>query len=91
VLSVVLRPLSQLGPGLLPIPLPDGIEVGVIAAAWDGKVRPDETHLAAEADHVIADSGEAERPPGRRTGLRSMSNADRSEATLVVPEICTET
>lgn len=32
---------------------PAGVEIGVIAAARDGKVRIADTHLAGEADHLV--------------------------------------
>ncbi|MBI4881941.1 MAG: alpha/beta fold hydrolase [Planctomycetes bacterium] len=31
----------------------EGVEIGVIAAAWDGKVPVQSTHLEEEADHVV--------------------------------------
>ncbi|HEX2077395.1 MAG TPA: alpha/beta fold hydrolase [Longimicrobium sp.] len=33
--------------------LPDGVEAGIIAGAWDGKVRVAETRLAGARDHVV--------------------------------------
>jgi hypothetical protein len=40
-------------------PPPAGIEIGIIAAARDGKVSLENTHLAGETDHLIV--------PGRHT------------------------
>jgi pimeloyl-ACP methyl ester carboxylesterase len=35
---------------------PAPVEVGIIAAAWDGKVPIESTHLAGEADHLVVPS-----------------------------------
>jgi triacylglycerol lipase len=39
------------------IATPEGIEIGVIAAQRDPKVRVDETHLDGQADHVVVPGG----------------------------------
>jgi pimeloyl-ACP methyl ester carboxylesterase len=56
-LGRVVKPLAQLSSdpasavNLLAPPL--DVEVGVIAAARDGKVRVEDTHLAGEKDHLV--------------------------------------
>jgi pimeloyl-ACP methyl ester carboxylesterase len=35
------------------MPVPQGVEIGVIAARWDGKVPVASTHLPGETDHVV--------------------------------------
>jgi len=51
------KPLAQLSDDpnsyVNQLAVPDNVEFGVIAAASDGKVRPEETHLSGEADHLI--------------------------------------
>lgn len=51
------RPLAQLGDHpdsfVRAIPRIDGVEVGVIAGAFDGKVDVEQTHLDGESDHVV--------------------------------------
>ena len=56
-----------LGPWIAPLPqlsddswsavnrlgVPRGVEIGVIAATGDGKVRVEDTHLPGEADHLL--------------------------------------
>jgi len=52
-----LKPLAELGTGdgstARTLPVPPGVEIGVIAGALDGKVSVEETHLAGETDHVV--------------------------------------
>lgn len=33
--------------------VPEGVEIGIIAAARDGKVRVEDTHLPGETDHLV--------------------------------------
>lgn len=53
----LLRPLADLrtapGSATRTLALPEGVEVGVIAAAWDGKVTVAETRLTGAADHLV--------------------------------------
>jgi triacylglycerol lipase len=53
----ILRPLEDLrtaeGSVARRTPPPRNVQVGVIAAAWDGKVTVPETHIAGEVDHVV--------------------------------------
>ena len=52
-----LKPLAELGTGegstARTLPVPSGVEIGVIAGALDAKVKVEETHLAGETDHVV--------------------------------------
>jgi pimeloyl-ACP methyl ester carboxylesterase len=52
-----LKPLAELGTAegsaARSLPVPVGVEIGVIAGALDGKVTVEETHLAGETDHVV--------------------------------------
>ena len=56
-LGEIIKPLEQLSDDpasdVNQLAVPAGIELGVIAAADDGKVRPESTHLPGEADHLI--------------------------------------
>src|SRR5262245_11861159 len=53
----LLKPLVELGTGdgstARTLPVPPGVEIGVIAGALDGKVSVEETHLSGETDHVV--------------------------------------
>lgn len=56
-LGWLLRPLPELrtdpASTTRTIPLPEGVEVGVIAGRYDGKVTVPQTHLSGEAAHVV--------------------------------------
>lgn len=56
----ILRPLEDLSTSdtsaARNIPIPPGVEVGVVAGSRDGKVGIEETHLEGEADHVTVPS-----------------------------------
>jgi pimeloyl-ACP methyl ester carboxylesterase len=39
------------------LPVPRGVEIGIIAGDSDGKVRPEETHLQGETAHVVVRGG----------------------------------
>lgn len=53
----LIKPLGQLSDDpdsdVNQIAVPEGVEIGVIAAAQDGKVKVADTHLAGEADHLV--------------------------------------
>ena len=57
VFGKIIKPLAQLSDDptsdVNQLGVPANVEFGVIAAAADGKVRPEETHLPGEADHLI--------------------------------------
>ncbi|MDP9348284.1 MAG: hypothetical protein M3P24_03955, partial [Gemmatimonadota bacterium] len=59
-LGWLLRPLPELrtdSTGIVrTLSLPPGVEVGVIAGRYDGKVRVAETHLAGQAGHRVVPS-----------------------------------
>ncbi len=56
-LGRIVKPLDDLsdaeGSPVRTLPPPDGVEFGVIAARFDGKVSVESTHLAGEADHLV--------------------------------------
>src|SRR5690606_17234711 len=56
-LGRILKPLPELRTDAAStarvLDLPPGIEVGVIAGKYDGKVSVDETHLEGETAHVV--------------------------------------
>lgn len=56
-LGKIIIPLTQLSNDpnsfVNQLAVPENVEFGVIAAKSDGKVRPEETHLPGEADHLI--------------------------------------
>lgn len=56
-LGGVMKPLSQLSDDpesmVNQLPTPAGVEIGIIAAAGDGKVRVEDTHLLGETDHLV--------------------------------------
>lgn len=56
-LGKIIKPLEQLSDDpasdVNQLAVPARIEFGVIAAAADGKVRPEDTHLLGEADHLV--------------------------------------
>src|SRR5262245_22037758 len=52
--------------------VPEGVEIGVIAASLDEKVRREETHLPGEADHAVV------------SGIHGFSFAPRALAGQVV-------
>ncbi len=57
VLGGIMKPLGQLSddPGSMvnQLAVPAGVEIGIIAAAGDAKVRVEDTHLPGEADHLV--------------------------------------
>jgi triacylglycerol esterase/lipase EstA (alpha/beta hydrolase family) len=57
VLGRVMKPLSQLSDHpesvVNQLAVPQAVEIGIIAAARDGKVRVEDTHLPGETDHVV--------------------------------------
>ena len=56
-LGTIIKPLQQLSDDpnsdVNQLAVPAHIEFGVIAAAGDGKVRPEDTHLPGEASHLV--------------------------------------
>lgn len=74
--SWIAAPLAELSddPGsfVRRLGVPEGVEIGVIAAAWDEKVRREETHLPGEADFAVV------------PGLHGFSFAPRELAGRVV-------
>jgi len=56
-LGDVVKPLQELSDEqtsfVNQLPVPQGIDIGIIAAADDGRVELDDTHLDGEADHVV--------------------------------------
>jgi len=56
-LGQIIKPLEQLSDdrasSVNQLGVPADVEFGVIAAEHDGKVRPENTHLPREADHLI--------------------------------------
>ncbi len=56
-LGKIIKPLEQLSDDptsdVNQLAVPARIEFGIIAATDDGKVRPEDTHLPAEADHLV--------------------------------------
>lgn len=60
-LSWLSRPLPELttrpGSAARAIPTPDDVEIGVIAGSYDYTVRPPETCLAGQRDHILVPSG----------------------------------
>jgi pimeloyl-ACP methyl ester carboxylesterase len=59
VLGWWLRPLAELTDAedgaVRCMAVPQGVEIGVIAARWDGKVPEASTHLPGETDHLVVD------------------------------------
>jgi hypothetical protein len=57
ILGGLIEPLGQLsddpGSAVNRLEGPEGVEIGVIAAASDGKVDVEDTHLPGEADHLL--------------------------------------
>jgi hypothetical protein len=55
------RPLSELSDGegsyVRRLPVPDDVEVGIIAATFDRVVSVESTHLPTERDHLVVPSG----------------------------------
>jgi pimeloyl-ACP methyl ester carboxylesterase len=41
------------------LPVPRGVEIGIVAAASDGKVRLEDTHLPGETAHLVVRGGHA--------------------------------
>jgi alpha-beta hydrolase superfamily lysophospholipase len=76
-LGKIIRPLEQLSDdptsSVNQLEIPADVEFGVIAAAADGKVRPEDTHLPGEADHLIV--------PGFHTFI--MNRDDVCDAVLM--------
>jgi pimeloyl-ACP methyl ester carboxylesterase len=76
VLGALVKPLAQLsdapGSDVNRMPALRGVDVGVIAAERDGKVRVADTHLDGQADHLVV--------PGFHTFI--MDRADVHEAVL---------
>lgn len=73
----LLRPLPELssdaGAYIHSVPVPDGIEIGVIAGKYDFKVDVSLTQLAKQKDHIILVSGHSLMmfiPSVRRAALR---------------------
>jgi len=56
-LGDVVKPLQELSDDqnsfVNQLPVPQGIDIGIIAAADDGRVELDDTHLEGEADHMV--------------------------------------
>ncbi|UCC32050.1 MAG: alpha/beta hydrolase [Phycisphaerales bacterium] len=79
-LGKVIKPLEQLSDDptsdVNQLAVPADVEFGVIAAAADGKVRPEDTHLPGEADHLIV--------PGFHTFI--MNRDDVGDAVLAFLE-----
>lgn len=72
-LGWLLRPLPEVRSGeagtARTLPLPEQVEVGIIAGRFDGKVSVAESHLIGEADHVVV--------PGAHTFLMNRSDVRR--------------
>ena len=55
-----LRPLREIGTDslstALQLPVPEQVDIGVIAGSRDGKVSVAESHLAGESDHIVVRS-----------------------------------
>lgn len=79
-LGKVIKPLEQLSndpaSDVNQLAVPADVEFGVIAAAEDGKVRPEDTHLPGETDHLVV--------PGFHTFI--MNRDDAGDAVLAFLE-----
>ncbi len=75
-LGKVIKPLGQLSDdpksAVNRLSTPSGVDFGVIAAASDGKVNLEDTHLRGEADHLVV--------PGSHTFI--MNRADVGEQVI---------
>ncbi len=76
ILGKVIKPLAQLSDDpkstVNRLSAPSGVDIAVIAAASDGKVDLDDTHLRGEADHLVV--------PGSHTFI--MNRADVGEQVI---------
>lgn len=56
----ILKPISDLksspDSSIHQVPVPENIEIGIIAGRYDAKVSPEESHLKTESDHIIVNS-----------------------------------
>jgi triacylglycerol lipase len=57
------------------LPLPDDVEVGIIAGEWDGKVLVHETHLDGARDHAVV--------PCRHTFIMNRADVHRMICTFL--------
>lgn len=56
----ILKPITELRNAedspINDVPIPEGIDIGVIAGKYDAKVTPEESHMDTENDHIIVNS-----------------------------------